>query len=226
MPGRKHPFITGGIYHVYNKSIEGRKIFDTDALCEKFLQILWYYRSTASLMRLSNLSRLGSAFKKYYIQSIENTSTFRVSICAYCIMPTHYHVLLRQNSDGGISHFISQIQNSFTRYSNVKHKRSGYIFIHRFHSKPITSDEVFKHVSRYIHLNPYSSGIVDDLFSYPWSSLHEYVRNNRARRLCDTTLLMQLFNHDNERYKRFVLNNADYQKTLEICKYADHTSEV
>jgi len=185
---------------------------------------MWYYRSTASLLRLSNLFRLGNVFKKTYLKTVEDNSTFRVSILAYCLMPTHYHLLLRQNKNGGISHYVSQIQNSFTRYSNVKQKRSGPLFIHRFQSKPVVSDEVFKHVSRYIHLNSYSSGIVDNVFSYAWSSLHEYMEGGNPKwRLCDTVPLLQLFNQDKERYKKFILNNADYQKTLEICKYADRS---
>lgn len=138
-------------------------------------------------------------------------------------MPTHYHFILRQKQDSGISNSISLIQNSFTRFYNIKNSKNGPTFIHRFKSKPITSEEQFRHVSRYIHLNPYASGLitkVDDLEKYPWSSYKNFIYSlNKS--LTETKDVLSLFNYDRERYKKFVINNADYQKTLELCKYAE-----
>lgn len=221
MPGRKHPFIVGSIYHVFNKTIEGRKIFNEDEKCQKFLEICRYYRSSQSIMRFSNFIRLSPDFIQLYEERISDKRTFRVSVLAYCFMPTHYHFLLRQNHEKGISIFISQVQNSFTRYSNIKHERIGPIFLHRFKSKPIQSEEQLKHVARYIHLNPYSSGVVqnhEDLQNFPWSSFHEYI-NSLSPKISEPNFILTLFNNNKERYKKFVLDNAYHQKMLENCKY-------
>src|SRR3989344_8279828 len=129
MPGRQHPFLTGNIYHVYNKTLRGKLLNEASFL--KLEQIFWYYRSSEAMLRLSKFDKLSPQFKEYYTQKIENRSSFRVSVFAYCFMPTHYHVLLRQNSSNGVSHYISQIQNSFTRYFNIKYGTVGPFFLHR-----------------------------------------------------------------------------------------------
>lgn len=156
-----------------------------------------------------------------YLDMISNINSFRVSIIAYCLMPTHFHFLLRQEQEHGISMFISQIQNSFTRYFNIKNERKGPLFLHKFKSVHIASEEQFTHVSRYLHLNPYSSKIVptnNELASYPWSSFHEYI-NDEPPKLCNTSFILSHFQNNKVKYRNFVLNNAEHQKTLEYCKY-------
>jgi len=138
-------------------------------------------------------------------------------------MPTHYHLLLQQNQEGGISTFLSQLQNSFTRFYNIKTHRSGPIFLQKFKSKPILSEEMLKHVSRYIYLNPYSSGLIktiDEIKNYSHSSFFEYIIED-AHTLCDIDYILSLFKRDRKRYEDFVLDNAEYQKTLEYCKYSN-----
>jgi len=221
MPGRPHLLLNNYIYHIYNKTINGKKIFDRDENSKKFLENIWYYRSISSSLRLSNFIKISSELKNSYIEKINKISSFRISILTYILMPTHYHFILKQNYESGISSFISLIQNSFTRYYNIKNKLNGPIFMHRFKSKPITSEEQLKHTSRYIHLNPYSSNLVNkliDLEKYKWSSYKEFITLPK-RALCEYNQILLLFNNNPLMYKKFVMNNADYQKTLEICKY-------
>lgn len=223
MPGRLHHLITGQIYHIYNKTINDNSLFNNDFYCQKFIDDIWYYRSSASLIRLSNLDKISNEFKESYLKKINDPNFFRVSILTHTLMPTHYHFILKQNRDNGISNFISLIQNSFTRFYNIKNSSNGPVFLHRFKSKPIITEEQLKHTSRYIHLNPYSSGLiksVKNLEKYPWSSYKEYI-NRLKNILPEPDYILFLFNNDRERYKKFVINNADYQKTLEICKYAE-----
>jgi len=223
MPGRPHPLLTDQFYHIYNKTINKNKLFANESNCQKFMEDIWYYRSVACLIKLSNLDNLNEEFRKDYLKKIENRDSFRVSILTYTLMPTHYHFILKQKQDRGISNFISLIQNSFTRFYNIKNKTNGPVFIHRFKSKPITSEEQLKHTSRYIHLNVYSSGIVkkiEDLEKYPWSSYRDFIIPTKNS-LVEADYILSLFNYDRARYKKFIIGNADYQKTLEMCKYAE-----
>src|SRR3989338_2053172 len=142
MPGRKHPLRVGQIYHVYNKTIGSKRIFDIDKNNDHFYLVMMYYRSLSAIMKLSRFLKLESENQKSITYKIHDTKTFQVSILAYCLMPTHYHLLLRQNKRHGISNFISKIQNSYTRYFNIKYKRNGPLFLDRFKSKPITSDNL------------------------------------------------------------------------------------
>ncbi len=222
MPGRLHTFLNGGIYHVFNRTILKQKLFCDVDVCRKFLDIIKYYRSSESIIRFSKYQKLTPIFKQYYNEKISDTNNFRVSMLAYCLMPTHYHFLLQQKQDNGVSFFISQIQNSVTKYYNVKNNYVGPIFLHRFKSKPIYNDEQLKHVSRYIHLNPFSDSLVakkQDILKYPWSSFHTYIFSNKDK-LIEKNFLLLLFDNNISRYKKFVLENADYQKTLELCKHS------
>src|SRR5205823_11981573 len=117
--------------------------------------------------------------QEYTLKRLSDPNTFRVEILCFCIMPNHWHLLVRQKVDRGISKFLSDAINSLTRYYNILHERSGPFFLPRFKSVAIRSEEQLIHVSRYIHLNPYSSGIInnfEDLINYPWSSFRGYMQ--------------------------------------------------
>jgi len=222
MPGRKHPLLTGNIYHIYNKTIERRAVF-VGEYCDKFIQTARYYRSSQSILRFSNFQKLPETLFSIYEKKVTDKRTFRVIVLAYCLMPTHYHMLIKQIQDKGISFFISQIQNSFTRFYNIKSSRTGPIFLEKFKSKLIVSEEQLKHTSRYIHLNPFSSGLikkVPQILKYQYSSLAEYF-NSSNKSLSNPNIILSFFANDKKRYKNFVLNNAEHQKMLEYCKYSN-----
>lgn len=219
---RKDPILTDSIYHVFNKTIEGKKVFDSNANCNKFLEALIFYRSSALTMRLSQYDKLIPKFKSVYQKQLEDKSNFRANIIAFCLMPTHFHLLLKQKVVKGVSTMLSNIENSFTKYFNIKNSRIGPLFVQSFKSVLIKSEEQLKHVCRYILLNPYSSGLLtnpQDLLSYPWSSFSEYIKNGQQT-ISEPEFVLQLFNNNEGRFKKFVLDNSDYQKTLEYCKYS------
>jgi putative transposase len=138
-----------------------------------------------------------------------------VSIISYCFMPNHFHFMLRQEVDGGISKFVGQFLNSYTRYFNTKNKRVGGLFLDRFKNVLVISEAQMLHLTRYIHLNPYSSGIVKDLenlSNYEWSSLPEYLGLVNEN-VCDRGIVESYFK-SKESYKKFVFDRAEYQKEL------------
>lgn len=218
MPGRPHLLVTGEYYHVFNKTVDGKRPFESSRMLNKIKEIAWYYRSIATTHCYADFIRLADLSRSDESRGISDPKSFRVSILAYCFMPTHFHFLLKQQIDGGISMFISQIQNSFTRYYNTLNNRKGPLFIHRFRSRPIESDADLKHLSRYIHLNPFSSGIVSDVnsaLSYLGSSFHELSRDNLDTRLTQKVEELPYIDNSYENYRQFVIQNAEYQKSLE-----------
>lgn len=223
MPLRKHPFLNKSIYHVFNKTIEKKKIFASSNTCREFLEITDYYRPSEVRIRYSKFKKLSDEFKAEYIKHIQNQNMYYTQILAYCLMPTHYHLLLQQEQEKGVMTFISKIQNSFTRDYNIKNNRTGPLFVNRFKSVPVTSEEQLKHVSRYIHLNPFSSNIVTDIFKLPeysWSSYPVYILSKESTFVSEC-IVLSLFNNDKNRYKKFVIDNAEYQRTLEYCKHTE-----
>jgi putative transposase len=134
-------------------------------------------------------------------------------------MPNHFHLLLKQIGDSGISKFLSNFQNSYTRYFNVKHERDGSLFLDQFKAIRIESDEQLLHVSRYIHLNPYTGFVIKsekELETYPWSSYTEYFLDKP--RIIEKDILLSFFDSKSS-FKKFVFNQADYQKRLKEIQH-------
>lgn len=223
MPKRYEQFDNGGIFHVFNKTINSQNIFDVDTSCSHFIEKVIYYRSTKSTISYSHLKNFEERERNIFIEKTLLTKYFKLEILAYSLMPTHFHFLLKQTRDKGIQDFVSNTVNSFTRYHNIKYERLGPLFLPRFKSVKVTSDEQAMHVSRYIHLNMYSSGIckrIEELKDYKWSSFKEYV-DKVDDGLCNTKFVLDLFNGDKKRYQKFVFDHADYQKSLESIKYVN-----
>src|SRR3989338_8470630 len=213
MPGRLEPFINGGIYHIFNRTINKQQIFSSPPYCEKFLEIVKYYRSTKAIVSFSSLKKFNLEFQKELYKKIQIKKYFNIEILVYSLMPTHYHFLLQQKKSNGISIFMADVLNSFTRFHNIKNDKLGPLFLPRFKSKKVTTDEQTKHVSRYIHLNYLSAGFAKNfakLIDYPWSSLSEYLSDKKG--LCNKKFIMQLFDSNTARYRKFVEDNADYQR--------------
>ena len=223
MPGREVSLIADEIYHIFNKSNDAKHIFKYTREKIEFIQLLKYYSYTNIYLRFSLYKQLSPERKRDYDYSVIKQHARMVDILAYCLMPTHFHILLRQQSEGGISRYLSQIQNSYTRYFNTKHNRVGHIFVHSFKAVHISSEEQFKHVSRYIHLNPYSGKLIntkEEVCTYPWSSCKEYLGEMNDYHISHPIPVLSCFGNNPERYRTFLLDNADYQQMLEHCKHA------
>ena len=210
---RKIPLIIGEIYHIFNKGIDGRVTFEDESDLYRANKIMRYYMFSSPPVRLSTF--LDLSHEAQQLLSEAGYGEKMVSIICYCFMPNHFHFVLKQLVENGISKFISQFLNSYTRYFNTKNKRVGQLFLDRFKNVLVENDPQLMHLSRYIHLNPYSSGIVsniDQLKEYKWSSLREYLGevNNP---ICDKENVLSNFGVINT-YEKFVLERANYQRVL------------
>lgn len=218
MPRRNFILTTGEIYHIFNRSIAKESIFSTLRHLHKLLEIVNYYRFPQSL-RLSKFKVLPKELKLDYVES-SKSKTPLVEIYAFAIMPNHYHFLLKQNQDKGIVTFISNFQNSYAKFYNLKHDRSGSLFQKPFKGKRIEDDEQFIHVSRYIHLNPITSYLLEfkNLIDSPWTSYSHYGSSD-LESFIDKQVLMVYFKSF-ESYSNFLADQEGYQKTLALIK--DH----
>lgn len=137
-----------------------------------------------------------------------------VQIIAYCLMPTHTHLILKQFTSSGISTFIGNILNSYTRYFNVKHHRKGPLWESKFQNVLVESDEQLLHLTRYIHLNPTSASLVKKPQDWKFSSYREYL-GETDNPIC---LLEDLLEFQPKKYKQFVQDRIAYQRELAIIK--------
>lgn len=213
MPGRATPLITDEYYHVYNRGINHQPTFFTKRHYSRAKEALNYYRYSNPKIRLSYYLGYG-VDKRNKFAHLLHTSARNITIYAYCFMPNHFHILLKQNVDGGIAKSLSNFQNSYTRYLNTKLKRDGSLFLDQFKAVRIETDEQILHTLRYIHLNPYTSYVVktfSDLEKYLWSSYLEYLKGYPD--LCDIQFIFSRFKSQTK-FKRFHEDQADYQRYL------------
>ena len=220
MPIRFLPLVTDEIYHVLNRGTGAIPIFRRYRDYTKFKEAMFYYQNTDPPFRFSKFLKL--AFKERLVlkEKMKRRKNFWVEIIAYCLMPNHFHLLLKQVKDQGIFHFMRLLQSSYSHYFNLKYKRKGGLFEDRFKAIRVETDSQLLHLSRYIHLNPYSSYLVKDLsalLKYPHSSLPEYLDHKKPQ-LCQKEIVLDQF-PNRSAYKEFLLDRADYQRSLEEIKH-------
>lgn len=206
-------FEQGKIFHLCNKSIANYGIFKDESNSLRFLKTLYYYNKKERQIKISRYLK-NNKYITYEFNLLNLQETNLVKIIAYCIMPDHYHLLIKVLIDNTLSKYISDVENSFTRYFNIKFKRKGPLWQSRFRSVEINTDEQLLHVSRYIHLNPTTSKLVSKPEEWKLSSYKQYINNEKILKEIMTEITIS----NPVKYKRFCENNIDYQRKLKRIK--------
>jgi putative transposase len=215
-------FSTGEIYHCYNRGVDKRITFNTKSDYDRFIELLFLCNGDHAKERsdIENGSRIG-------IFDLKRGDPL-VSIGAYALMPNHFHLLLRETKDAGISRFMSKLGNSYTKYFNIKNNRSGNLFIKPFLSKHIKNDNHFSHIAQYIHLNPaeliesgWKNGVIKDLAKleqflekYKYSSLPDYLKTNREQSVILDKDFAGLISKDWPKISNIIKEAAEYYLEL------------
>lgn len=208
MASRKVPLATDEYYHIFNRGVAKMRIFNNFYDFNRFLKCVIYYQIDAQKPRFSVFTP-----ETYELDSSKKI----VDIISYCFMPNHFHFLLKQVRDGGISEFISKISNSYTKYFNIKNNRVGPILQGDFKAVHIESNEQLLHVTRYIHLNPLIGFVTKDLETYKWSSYPEYI-GLESDGISEKDIVLDQFESKKD-YKRFVQDHIDYARKLDQIKH-------
>lgn len=220
MPGRKTPLITEQIYHILNRGISFQPTFSSKRDFDRAIEVIRYYQNKKPPLRYSKFILLSNDERQRILEKLAVEKEFLVEVIAYCLMPNHFHLILKQSEDNGISKFLGNLTNSYTRYFNVKNKRSGPLFQGRFKAVRVESNNQLLHLSRYIHLNPYSAFTIkslEELQFYPYSSFPEYLEKSQIK-FCNKVIVMGQFKSV-ESYKKFVFDRADYQRRIQEIKF-------
>lgn len=208
MPSRKVPLITGEYYHVFNRGVMKIPIVKNVVDSKRFIKTMNYYQFSGPKPRYSLFDPKRT--------SLDDTKKL-VTVLSYCLMPNHFHFLLKQEAENGISEFISKLTNSYTKYFNVKYNRVGHLFQGEFKAVRVESDEQLLHLSRYIHLNPVSSHVIKNINDYVWSSYPLY-KSVDTNPFVNTQIILGFFRTP-KLYEEFVNNQIDYAQELETIKH-------
>lgn len=209
MPYRLTTFLNQNFYHIFNRGVEKRKIFSSSRDFERFIETAYYYQFSGPKPKFSTYAR----FRK---KDFSNNPKI-VEIICYCLMPNHFHLLLRQLQEDGIKEFISKVSNSYTKYFNTKHNRVGHLLQGEFKAVAVDTPDQLLHLTRYIHLNPYVSNLTNDLGSYIYSSYSEYIEV-RSKTLSSPDLILCQFK-DKQSYEDFVKDHQSYALEIERIKH-------
>ncbi|MCK9352125.1 MAG: transposase [Candidatus Paceibacterota bacterium] len=185
---RKFNFSVDEYYHVFSRGVDRREIFSDKEDRERFLRLLYITNSSKSV-RFTEISRLP--------YPLMERGEPLAAVGAYCLMPNHFHLLLRETEENGISSFMKKLLTSYSMYFNKKNDRTGNLFESTFRAEHVDGDNYLKYLFAYIHLNPIKlidsewkkKGIINKklakeyLSSYEYSSYFEYTGKERDESL-------------------------------------------
>jgi len=212
---RKTIFISDStcIYHIYNRGVDKRNIFLENDDYVRFIHDLFEFNDITPAKQFSRCQN-----------SIENTACYKkreiiIEILAYCLMPNHYHFLLRQKKELGIAKFMQRLGTGYTMYFNKKYQRSGTLFQGTFKAILINDESYFKYVPYYIHSNPLSlfnpnwkkidiesiEKATKFLENYRWSSYLDYIGQKNFPSIVSNQFLNEIWKSP-ENYKKLMHN--------------------
>jgi len=219
MSSRKDPLENDCYYHVLNRGVNSEKITKTSEDAWRFMGAFEYYRFVDTPFSYKFFLDLSPVQQGIIMQQMKKDDRRYIDIITFNWMPNHFHFLLKQNIDGGITKFIHHLSTSYSKYFNARYRRTGSLFGSRFKSVKIENEEQLLHVNRYIHLNTYSAGITksfNELIQYPFSSLREYLGLDKTNIYQKDDILYAF--KDRDLYSKFLENRAEYQRSLEVIK--------
>lgn len=215
MPRRNLSFNDGEYYHIYNRGFEKKILYRKTSDCSRFIDTLRFLTYENDLSFSHFLQRKNKS--QYCI--IPND---KLSLCCYCLMPNHFHLLIKQEKQAGISDFLQSLFTSYTKYYSIKYNKRGPIMDGRFQITTVQSQEQLFHITRYFHINPYSSGLIKSkgqIFTYPYSSISEYISTNVSNPICSQAAIAGILSGMSpQSYKKSILGRADYQRDIERHK--------
>ncbi|WXU00321.1 MAG: hypothetical protein Ctma_1034 [Catillopecten margaritatus gill symbiont] len=200
---RKIQLVNGEYYHVFNRGVDKRTIFTNKDELYFFFNRLQDLNNTNT----SNAFRMCRREKRQN-KNLEN-QTQLVKIVAYCLLPNHFHLLLQQQSDDGISKFMQRLGSSYVKLFNQKHERTGALFQGRFKATHISGDYALPSVSSYVNLN-YKHHEINPKEQLVKSSIFEYLGTELGEYICDKEAIDSIINEAGslEQYKVDTKNSS------------------
>lgn len=198
---RKSVFSVGEFYHIYNRGVDKRKIFINNKDHERFIKLLFFCNDSKSV-ELRNVGK--TKFADYKIRKK------LVDLGAFCLMPNHFHLLVRERIENGISLFMKKVLTAYVMYFNIVNKRKGRLFESSFQASHADTDEYLKYLFAYINLNPLK------LFDPQWKE--KGIRDNNKS-------INFLENYEFSSFQDYFGEDRDHSSLLEKKSFPDYFSE-
>lgn len=201
----------GEHYHLFDRGTAKQEIFLDKRDYARFLFLILHCQSSVAI---TNTSHYVNSYIKHSVFNIRDSRHSEilanriVALVAFAIMPNHFHLIVEQISDNGISEYMHRVLMGYAKYFNTKYEKSGHVFQGPYQAVHVSDNEQLLHLSAYVHKNP------NELLSwkgkeeyYPWSSLQDFTQDNRWGALLKNDIIVQQF-RDKAEYRKFVRTSS------------------
>lgn len=206
--------VKNGYYHIYNRGVEKRTIYEDEQDYKVFLNYI-----KEGLSPKPNPEEIKKSFilKGSSFQGVPHTHKNyhkKVELLVYCLMPNHFHFIIKQIQKGSMEGFMRSLATRYSMYFNKKYNRVGHLFQGIYKASMITNDAYLLHLSRYIHLNPleYTKNL-----SSAYSSYGEYLGLRRTEWVC----IKEILAFFNKAKSDFLKSVNTYKNFVEKYKSGD-----
>ncbi len=174
-------YVEGGYYHVYNRGVDKRTIFEDDLDYKVFLHLVKTLLSPVPPSPKHPLTEV-TGFNPVRLRPLTDTLYKEVDLVSFCLMPNHFHLLIRQSTINGLTKFMKRLATSYVMYFNKRNERTGHLFQGIYKAINVDADVYLLHLSRYIHLNPLDlTGMnLVKCLNYPYSSFLYFLGKKKA----------------------------------------------
>lgn len=194
---RREQFVEGEFYHIYNHGVEDRDIFSEEYDTIRFLE---------SMVMFNDIDPIGSIYEQSFVKEFSSlggeaskSKGRLVNIVAYCLNPNHFHLILEQVSEKGISEFMHRLGGGYTMYYNNKYRHRGSLFRGVFRAVHVSSNEYLLHLSAYVNLNDrvhQLGGEASKLVKSSWKEYTDPLDKNKDEICVKDIILEQFKNKD------------------------------
>ena len=200
---RKIQFVNGEYYHIFNRGVDKRTIYESKE------DLYYFFTRLATLNTTDNSTHSKDKRKNIKNEIILDNGDELVSIVAYCLLPNHFHLILKQQSEDGVSKFMQRIGTSYAKFFNEKYQRSGSLFQGKFKANHITGDLGLPTLSSYVNLNYYHHRI-NPGSNIVKSSIFEYLNTELGDKICDSSEINKILNEVGglKYYKEYSKNSS------------------
>ena len=204
-------------YHVFNRAVNKQVIFHDTGDYFRFLFLILYLQSSVVFQQLGR--KVKEFIQSRALDSGEEDEIIkkrRVEVVAFCIMPNHFHLIVKESDEGGIAAYMQRVLTSYSKYYNTKYEKSGHVFQGPYQAVHVEDNRQLLHLSAYIHRNPREiSKWFNKEEQYPWSSYQDFIGENRWGNLIMLDIIIGQFK-DKAEYENFVKTSPAKIKEEEL----------
>lgn len=193
-------------YHVFNRGTDKRVVFKNYSDINYFIDAMFISNKKNPIQNRNNDPKFRKKLKEEAKQEEK-----LVSIIAYCLLPNHFHFILKQEMENGISKFMQKLGTSYAKFFNKKYKRSGSLFQGKFKSKLLSGDFSLPLTSVYVNLN-YKHHQINPEKRIVKSSVGEYLKKETRELVCNQEEIKSVLDDvgGREEYKKYLQKQSEY----------------